>query len=156
MAARDGWLRRRLTLPAAPTAPARGSILFLSGRGDHYEKYLESISIWSREGWNVEAVDWRGQGGSGRLASGDTGHIDAYSRWIDDLADDWASFEARCCALHVIIAHSMGGHLGLRALAERRVSPRAAVLLSPMLGLNNRLPNRVGSIVAADGAMAGR
>lgn len=32
------------------------------------------------------------------------------------------------------MGHSMGGHLVLRALAERRVAPAAAVLSAPMLG----------------------
>ena len=35
----------------------------------------------------------------------------------------------------VLAAHSMGGHLALRDLAERRVDPDALVLSAPMLGL---------------------
>jgi lysophospholipase len=36
----------------------------------------------------------------------------------------------------VVIGHSMGGHLALRAAAEHRVRPDALVLVAPMLGLN--------------------
>jgi lysophospholipase len=38
----------------------------------------------------------------------------------------------------VLVGHSMGGHLVLRALAERRVDPAAVVLTAPMLGLHPR------------------
>ena len=48
-------------------AKVRGSILFLSGRGDFYEKYLEAMAHWHDRNWAVTAFDWRGQGGSGRL-----------------------------------------------------------------------------------------
>jgi lysophospholipase len=35
----------------------------------------------------------------------------------------------------VLVAHSMGGHIALRALAEKRVDPDALVLSAPMLGI---------------------
>src|SRR6218665_336095 len=44
-----------------------GGLLFLPGRGDSYEKYLETLDRWHAQGWRVTAVDWRGQAGSGRL-----------------------------------------------------------------------------------------
>jgi lysophospholipase len=37
---------------------------------------------------------------------------------------------------HVLAGHSMGGHLVLRALADRRVNPDAMVLSAPMIGVN--------------------
>ena len=62
----DGYAIRRLDWPAS-TGASRGSLLFLPGRGDYYEKYLETLDHWTRRGWRVTALDWRGQGGSGRL-----------------------------------------------------------------------------------------
>ena len=68
----------------------RGSILFMPGRGDHYEKYLETLDEWARAGWHVTASDWRGQGTSGRLGKdGLTGHIDDFGTWTADLAVLW-------------------------------------------------------------------
>jgi lysophospholipase len=136
----DGFPLRRIDWPP-PDRAARGSLLFLPGRADAYEKYLESFEDWRRRGWRVSAIDWRGQGGSGRLGiDSDTGHIEDFSVWIDDLAALWAEWRDSSPGPHVIIGHSMGGHLALRGLAEGRIDPSAAVLMAPMLGLTGRLP----------------
>lgn len=113
----------------------RGSILFLPGRGDFYEKYLETLDGWHRAGWQVTAADWRGQAGSGRLGrDAVTGHIGDFSIWVDDLAALWSAWKASRPGPHVLAAHSMGGHIALRALVEGRVDPDAMVLSAPMLG----------------------
>ncbi len=107
----------------------------MPGRGDYYEKYLETLDYWHGEGWQVTAADWRGQAGSGRLGGDEvTGHISDFAVWIDDLAGFWAQWKATTPGPHVLIGHSMGGHLVLRALAEKRVDPDAMVLSAPMLG----------------------
>ncbi len=137
----DGHYLRRIDWPGAKdsaeagAAGARGSILFFPGRGDNYEKYLESLEEWHRAGWRVTAADWRGQGGSGRLGKDEvTGHIEDYTIWIDDLAHLWEDWIAQTPGPHILMGHSMGGHLVLRAMVERRVAPLAAVLSAPMLG----------------------
>lgn len=131
--AADGWKVRRIDWPTP--VPARGSILFLPGRGDCYEKYLETLEEWSRAGWAVTASDWRGQAGSGRLGHDPvTGHIADFDIWVDDLALFWSRWKAERPGPHVLAGHSMGGHLVLRALAEGRVDPDAMILSAPMLG----------------------
>jgi len=133
----------------APAGPQRGSLLFLGGRGDHFEKYLEAFDNWQADGWQVESVDWRGQGGSGRLASDPhVGHADAFALWIDDIAAYCRDWQGRSAGPHVIIGHSMGGHLLVRALAEQRVAPDAAVLIAPMLGFTAPYPNTLGYGIA--------
>lgn len=132
----DGHELRRIDWPAAaPAEGTRGSILFLPGRGDAYEKYLETLAEWHGSGWHVTAADWRGQAGSGRLG-GDatTGHIVDFAHWLDDLAALWAEWESATPGPHILAGHSMGGHLVLRALIEKRVDPGAVVLSAPMLG----------------------
>lgn len=132
----DGHVIRRIDW-AARAGAARGSLLFMPGRGDSYEKYLETLGHWHARGWQVTAADWRGQAGSGRLGLDPvTGHVDDFKLWIDDLAAFWAAWKSNVPGPHVLIGHSMGGHLVLRALAERRVDPVAAVLTAPMLGLH--------------------
>lgn len=127
---------RRIDWPGAGETP-RGSILFLPGRGDFYEKYLETLEEWHRAGWRVTASDWRGQAGSGRLGKDPvTGHVEDFSIWVDDLAYLWRRWVAETPGPHVLAAHSMGGHLVLRALAEHRVTPDAAVLSAAMTGIN--------------------
>ncbi|MEO7246946.1 MAG: alpha/beta hydrolase [Novosphingobium sp.] len=133
--ASDGWPLRRIDWQQ-PDA-CRGSMLFMPGRGDSYEKYLETLAYWHGEGWRVTAADWRGQAGSGRLGTDAvTGHISDFAVWVDDLAAFWAQWKASTPAPHVLIGHSMGGHLVLRALAEKRVDPDAVVLSAPMLGFH--------------------
>ncbi|ABD25527.1 lysophospholipase L2 [Novosphingobium aromaticivorans DSM 12444] len=146
--ASDGHPIRRIDWPGhsepdAPTAP-RGSLLFLPGRGDFYEKYLESLDYWHCEGWRVTALDWRGQAGSGRLSSDPmTGHVPDFGLWLDDLGAFWTDWVRDTPGPHVVVGHSMGGHLVLRALAERRIDPAAVVLSAPMLGFLTPGPNRV-------------
>lgn len=133
----------------APARASRGSILFVGGRGDHFEKYFECFADWRERGWQVESFDWRGQGGSGRMTSDPVvGHADDFRVWINDICHYWADWSQRTPAPHVIIGHSMGGHLLLRALADAAVRPDAAVLIAPMLGFTAPYPDRVGQLVA--------
>jgi lysophospholipase len=133
--AADGWPLRRARI-APKGAARRGSLLFLNGRGDHLEKYIGTMAHWAAGGWQVEGFDWRGQGGSGRFHDDSTiGHVDDFTCWLDDFADYAAEWLANGAAPHVMIGHSMGGHLLLRAMAEQRVRCDAAVLVAPMLGI---------------------
>lgn len=127
---------RRIDWPGA-SKTARGSILFLPGRGDAYEKYLETLEEWHRAGWRVTASDWRGQAGSGRLGSDAvTGHINDFNIWTDDLAHIWQQWVETVPGPHILAGHSMGGHLITRALVDGKLAPDAVVLSAPMLGMN--------------------
>ncbi|WP_370032840.1 alpha/beta fold hydrolase [Qipengyuania mesophila] len=131
----DGHAIRRIDWPGADGG-RRGSILFLPGRGDFYEKYLETLDHWHRAGWRVTAADWRGQAGSGRLADDAiTGHIADFSVWTADLAELWKVWKAQTPGPHILAAHSMGGHLVMRALVDSLVDPDAVVLSAPMIGM---------------------
>lgn len=131
----DGWPLRRIQIAAEGTR--RGSLLFLGGRADHIEKYDEALTGWAAQGWDVESVDWRGQGGSARLIAGSAlGHADDFADWLEDIEVYGRDWRARTQGPHVIVAHSMGGHLVLRALAEARLSADAVALSAPMLGIH--------------------
>jgi lysophospholipase len=137
--AADGWSIRRIDWPVAG-AGAKGSILFLPGRGDFYEKYLETLTHWHALGWHVTASDWRGQADSGRLGNDPvTGHIDDFSTWCEDLGLLWKRWKAETPGPHVLAGHSMGGHLVLRAVAEGLADPAALILSAPMLGFTASL-----------------
>jgi lysophospholipase len=129
----DGWPLRRYRLGEG----TRGRMLVLGGRGDMIEKYLEVIHHWAALGWSVTSFDWRGQGGSGRLTDDVlTGHIDSFDQWIGDLDAFVADWLAEGNGPTAIVAHSMGGHLLLRAMAGAMELPDAAVAVAPMLGLH--------------------
>ncbi len=130
----DGWPVRRYRLGTG----ARGRMLVLGGRGDMIEKYLEVIQHWAARGWAVTSFDWRGQGGSGRLTDDLLcGHIEDFGQWIADLNAFAADWRAQGEGPAVMVAHSMGGHLLLRALLEGMVAPDAAVTVAPMMGVHS-------------------
>lgn len=135
--AADGHPIRVIEWPApARQGPVRGHILFLPGRGDAYEKYLETFEHWRLRGWQASAADWRGQAGSGRLGRDEvTGHIDDFAQWVDDLAGLWRWWSQGRQGPLVLAGHSMGGHLVLRAAADHVLAPdpAALVLSTPML-----------------------
>ena len=131
----DGWSLRRFDWSAE--GMPRGSILFQGGRGDIIEKYLESFGHWHEKGWSITAFDWRGQGGSGRLSPNPrVGHATDFAPFIADLAGFWGEWSRTATGPQVVMGHSMGGHLVLRGLVEGAITPAAAVLVAPMLGLH--------------------
>ncbi len=155
-----GWPIRRIDWrPQHPSGlPTRGSILFLTGRGDHYEKYIETLSHFAGQNWNVTSIDWRGQGLSGRmLADNRVGHIDDFATWIDDLRLFWDDWRKQVPGPHIVIAHSMGGHLAMRATIEDAIKPDALVLMAPMLSIHSGgLPLLVTKAIAKLMLLLGR
>ena len=130
----DGWLHRRIDWPGPEGEAARGTLLFLSGRGDFIEKYMEAMGHWHARGWAVTSIDWRGQGASRGGTEG--GHLDSFEPLVADLAGLAGEFSGGARPL-VAVGHSMGGHVLMRAIAEEKVRLDAAVLVAPMLGINS-------------------
>ena len=133
--------------PQPAGAAVCGSLVFANGRGDFIEKYLEPLGHWHARGWNVTSFDWRGQGHSrGTIRGGNFGDFDPLVRDGGELIQ---SVIGAVPGPHVAISHSMGGHLLLRILAERRPALAAAVLVAPMLAVNSApLPRPIGRAVA--------
>jgi lysophospholipase len=130
-----------------PGKAARGSLIFAGGRGDFIEKYLESYAHWHAAGWNVTAFDWRGQGRSqaGQARRGSFS-FDPLVADLDALLRDWATAAP---GPHVAVGHSMGGHLLLRTLAEKRLPLDAAILVAPMIRVNSfPLPETLAPLIA--------
>jgi lysophospholipase len=133
--AADGWILRTLERRQKEGVEARGSLLFAGGRGDFIEKYLEAQDHWHRRGWKVTAFDWRGQGASQGDRPG--GYLDRFETLVGDLAGLIDSWRSESAGPHVVVAHSMGGHVLLRTLADRHPPVDAAVLIAPMLMINS-------------------
>jgi len=156
-AAPDGWDHRRFDWRAGDATP-RGSMLFQAGRADYVEKYLEPIAHWHDRGWHLSGFDWRGQGRSGRmLADPATGHLPSFDRLVEDLDAFVTTWRAETPAPHALVGHSMGGHVMLRLLAERRAGVDAIVLVAPMLGLNSApIPGWAARTIARAACAVGR
>ncbi|NAZ35492.1 alpha/beta fold hydrolase [Rubellimicrobium sp. CFH 75288] len=122
----------------SPPAP-RGTVLLFSGRTEYCEKYGRVAADLWRAGWAVLTIDWRGQGLSARLRPGRAlGHVGRFADYQRDVAA--LTGHARRLGLPepwVLLAHSMGGAIGLRALMEG-LPVRAAAFSAPMWGIRMR------------------
>jgi lysophospholipase len=135
---------RSARFAARPGVAARGSVVLSPGRTEPLEKYVEVIGELVGRGFVVLAHDWRGQGGSSRLAELNplAGHARGWRDFLSDyrtVIDSWADVLPKPW---VAVGHSMGGGLTTLALAEGQEGFSAAVLSSPMLGLQTGERNR--------------
>jgi lysophospholipase len=142
--ARAVWVRtadaRRLRLGVFPRAGAQGTVLIFPGRTEYVEKYAPLADEFGRRGLAALVIDWRGQGLSDRTLPGQplVGHVRRFTNYQFDVA---AMVEAaatlRLPRPWYLVAHSMGGAIGLRALVEG-LDVAAAVFSAPMWDI--RLP----------------
>ena len=155
--ARDGWDNRRWTWPAPDDRPVRGSMVFQTGRGDIFEKYLESLAEWHEAGWNLTGFDWRGQSGSGRFLSDPTvGHVASFDPWVADLDEFVTQWKMETAGPHVLTSHSMGGHIAMRYLVDHGPSLDGAIFSAPMLKIVSKpMPDRLAQFVARQFARFG-
>lgn len=123
----------------------RGLVLLLNGRTEFLEKCALPAAALVARGFAVASVDWRGQGLSQRLT--DTplkGHVGTFTDYHLDLAALMAHREvAGVAGPRLILAHSMGGTIGLGAIKRGLVAPGAVILSAPMLGINLRPSRRL-------------
>ena len=114
----------------------KGTVLLLPGRTECIEKYGRAAGDLVARGFSVITVDWRGQGLADRaLPDRREGHVGEFSEYQQDL--DALLEEAGRAGLPqpwYMIAHSMGGCIGLRALM-RGLQIRAAAFSAPMWGI---------------------
>ena len=146
----DG-VRIRIAIWPGPTAgqPAlRGTVLLFPGRTEYIEKYGPAAADLAARGYAMLAVDWRGQGLADRVIpdplKGHIGHFDAYQRDVRAVVA-----AARAQGLpepYYLMAHSMGGTIGLRAV-HNGLPVAAAVFSAPMWGI--LLPPPVAAIAPA-------
>ena len=129
----DGVRIRIATFPA-PAGGTAGTILMLTGFTEFIEKGLESIAALRARGYGVVTFDWRGQGLSDRLLPHRRkGHISDMQHFLNDLEEVLRVTRfAELPGPHVIMGHSMGGHLALRAVHDHPDLFERAVLCAPM------------------------
>ncbi len=113
------------------------ALLILNGRVETVSKYQELFYDLFRLGYNIYSYDHRGQGLSGHLVTGsDIGHVEHFDDYVADLhhmCDFFAFSAGPPCYL---LAHSMGGAIGMRYLQQHPDHPfKAFANSAPMLGL---------------------
>ncbi len=133
LAARDGV---RIRAGLWPGSGAAGTVFLLPGRCEYIEKYGRTARDIAARGHATLTLDWRGQGLADRLLKDPCiGHVRRFSDYQLDVAalTDFAAAEG-LPRPWVLLAHSMGGCIGLRTLIEG--SPFAAAAFSaPMWGI---------------------
>lgn len=151
------WLRAsdgtRLRLAHWPAAGGRGTVLIFPGQAEHIEKYGPTAAHLVAAGFDVLAIDWRGQGLSDRKVT-ELGHVGDFAEFQQDVAVmlDHVTRAGLPRPLH-LLAHSMGGCIGLRSLMNG-LPVRSAVFSAPMWGLH--LPPGGSLLAAPIAALASR
>lgn len=145
----DGARLRVATFPARPGRAARGTVLVMNGYTEFIEKYYEVIARLQSRDFAVVTFDWRGQGLSSRLLSNRfKGHVEDYADFLSDALRIYEEFVAPRPRPHLLLGHSMGGHLALRFLEDFPGRFERAVLSAPMLGFD-QFPLSLGRAVSS-------
>jgi lysophospholipase len=120
-----------------PCANARGTVLLFPGRTEYIEKYGRAANVLHQHGYAVVSVDWRGQGLAGRLlADRAIGHVGNFTDYQRDVAALVEQVQARGMPQPLyLLAHSMGGCIGLRALIDG-LAVKAVAFSAPMWGVH--------------------
>ena len=152
LTASDGVRLRGAILPGG----GRGVVLLLPGRTEFCEKYAGVAAECAARGFAVASLDWRGQGASARpVGHPRKGHVDDFCAFQRDLAALLAAGPvAAAPGPRVMVAHSMGGAIGLRALVDGRLTVSAAVFCAPMWGLAQGRAVALAGRLMAEAAVA--
>ena len=146
----DGALLRHAHWPA-DRRMHKGRVLFLNGRTEFIEKAIKTYALFVQSGLDVWTLDWRGQGLSERaLADPHKGHITDYQVYLNDLdqfvrevTDIRNGHGSDSHGKTLMLAHSMGAHIGLRYLHDAPGLIDSAVFLAPMIDISvNTAPLR--------------
>ncbi|MGJ8627464.1 MAG: alpha/beta fold hydrolase [Sulfitobacter sp.] len=127
---------KRIRVGHWPAAGAKGTVLLFPGRTEYIEKYGPAATELAARGLATLAIDWRGQGLADRLLEDTrTGHVDVFSDYQKDVAAMLrAARELGLPRPFFLLAHSMGGCIGLRAVIEG-LPVQAAAFSAPMWGI---------------------
>jgi lysophospholipase len=149
----------RLRAAVFEARPASRVCVLLHGQSEFIEKYVEVAGELNARGFTVATFDWRGQGASARALNDP---LKSYVRDFSQYDDDLESFLDKIVrplssAPPHALAHSMGGHILLRALHDRPGRFCAAALSAPMIRVSARgYPQWLARIVTALYAGFGR
>jgi alpha-beta hydrolase superfamily lysophospholipase len=113
--------------------PAKGTILLVPGLGEQSGRYLHVGDFFRDKGFEVIAMDVRGQGRSAGLR----GYVVRYEDFLDDIR---AAINLANARPLLVLGHSFGGQLAL-ALARRKEPNIAGYIVSaPWLALSSPPP----------------
>lgn len=112
-----------------PLPQARGGVLIVHGLGEHAGRYGRLARWLNTLGYAVRAWDQRGHGQS----PGPRGVLNHPDDLLADLSVVHADYTRTLGTAPLLLGHSMGGLVALRAVLDERITPQALVLSSPAL-----------------------
>lgn len=121
-----------------PAGSNKGVVVHFNGRTEFIEKNIYTYKDLLDRGYEVWALDWRGQGFSQRQIDKKQKHdIDSFDKYVKDAAYfiDKVTNTKNSNGKKILLAHSMGGQIALRYLLEAPDTFDYAVLSSPLIGL---------------------
>jgi lysophospholipase len=118
------------------TGGTKGTIIIFPGRTEFLEKYGAVAEKLLDLGYCVAAIDWRGQGIADRIhKERQMGHVEDFVDYQQDVAQLMAAIaEENLPKPYTMLAHSMGGAIGLRALHEG-LDVEDTIFSGPMWGI---------------------
>src|ERR1700756_5269943 len=129
----EAWLTmpdgQRLFLRDWPNRSAHGAVLIVHGLGEHSGRY-EALAKWLlAHGYAVRGYDQRGHG----RTPGQRSALRHGDDLLKDLAIVYERYAIEFGKQPLLLGHSMGGAVALRAVLDGRVEPPGLGLSSPAL-----------------------
>lgn len=126
----------RIRIAAWPKQGAKGTVLIFPGRTEYAEKYGRAAADLAARGYATLAIDWRGQGLADKLLDDPAvGHVERFTDYQKDVAAVLKAAETlELPRPWHLIAHSMGGCIGLRSVMEG-LPVNSCVFSAPMWGI---------------------
>lgn len=113
-------------------AGSKAIVVMMHGYGEHCGRYRELAEFLVRAGHIAVGFDARGHGQS----PGQRGHISSFDRYVDDLHGFVQEQRRQHPSLPLmLLGHSNGGLVALRAVQTRRPLPDGLIVTSPLVAL---------------------
>ncbi|MDW2981408.1 MAG: lysophospholipase [Rhodanobacter sp.] len=112
-----------------PLATPRGAVLLVHGLGEHSGRYRRLAQWFNQRGYAVRGYDQRGHG----RTPGRRGGLRHGDDLLEDLASVYRDYARGLSHPPLLLGHSLGGLVALRAVLDGRVAPPALLLSSPAL-----------------------
>lgn len=131
----DGESIRYARFPASKVIEPKGTIIFMPGRTEFIEKFLEDVHLFNQMGFACAAMDLRGQGMSFRPHPNRNKHfVKTFDTHISDVR---AFFDKKLINKmpkpFILMGHSAGSHVILRFLHDHPDYVEAAITVAPMV-----------------------
>lgn len=123
----------RVNVYGVTDAPRR--VMIIHGFGEHAGRYTHVADHYVSQGWCVYIVDLRGHG----MSHGPKAHVSRFDHYIQDVRCVIDSLSLPAAGTH-LLAHSMGGLIGIRFMQTYPDRIQSAAITSPLLGMAVHVP----------------